>query len=147
MDAQATHQLEAFRVTLPNSPVEDTNGEYGEPETTGYINFTLDTDTPWSFFWGVDYIGETDQTERNSEDLSSTLYGVPVRYKWYTEETIYHTFSTQYQVDDWALRVGVSNVFDEHPPAVSDADSGNSLIVSQYDYLGRRVFVNLTKSF
>lgn len=147
VEAQATHQLEAYRVTLENSPVEDTNGEYGEPKTTGYVNFNLDTDTPWSFFWGIDYIGETDQTERNSEDLASTLYGVPVRYKWYTEETIYHTFSAQYDADDWTFRAGVANVFDEHPPAVSDADSGNSLIVSQYDYLGRRVFLNISKRF
>lgn len=147
VDAQATHQLESFTQLDALGEIEDLNGEYGEPETTGYINFTLDTDTNWDFFWGIDYIGETDQTARNTEDLASTLYGVPVRYKWFTEETIYHTLSTEYTRDDWTFRVGVANVFDEHPPAVSDADSGNSLIVSQYDYLGRRVFLNLSKTF
>ena len=147
IDAQATHQLEAFTQLDALGEIEDTNGEYGEPETTGYINFTLDTDTNWDFFWGIDYIGETDQIERNTADLAQTLYGVPVSYKWFTEEVIYHTLSTEYTNNDWTFRLGVANVFDEHPPAVSDADSGNSLIVSQYDYLGRRVFLNLTKSF
>ncbi len=147
IDAQATHQLESFTQLDALGDIEDLNGEYGEPETTGYINFTLDTNTNWDFFWGIDYIGETDQVERNTIDLAQTLYGVPVTYKWFTEETIYHTLSTEYTRDDWTFRIGVSNVFDEHPPAVSDADSGNSLIVSQYDYLGRRVFLNLSKSF
>ncbi len=147
VDAQTTHQLESFTQLDALGDVEDLNGEYGEPETTGYINFTLDTDTDWDFFWGIDYIGETDQTERSSDEVGTTLYGVPVNYKYNTEEVIYHTLSAEYTQDDWTFRVGMANVFDEHPPAVSDADSGNSLIVSQYDYLGRRVFLNLTKAF
>ncbi|RIJ16834.1 TonB-dependent receptor [Henriciella mobilis] len=147
VEGQVTHQLESFTKLLAEDDIEDLNGEYGEPQTTGYLNFNLDTETPWSFFWGVDYIGETDQTERSQREVGTTLYGTPVRYKYYTEETIYHTFSTQYEADTWTFRVGVANVFDEHPPAVSDADAGNSLIVSQYDYLGRRAFVNITKRF
>ncbi|MFN3212054.1 MAG: TonB-dependent receptor plug domain-containing protein [Henriciella sp.] len=147
VDAQATHQLESFTQLDALGEIEDLNGEYGEPETTGYVNFTLDTDTNWDFFWGIDYIGETDQQERSENDSGTTLYGVPVNYKYYTEEVIYHTLSTEYTRDDWTFRIGVSNVFDEHPPAVSDADAGNSLVVSQYDYLGRRVFLNLSKSF
>lgn len=147
IDAQATHQLEAFRQLLAEDNIEDRNGEYGEPETTGFVNFTFDTNSPWSFFYGVNYISETDQTERNSRELASTLYGVPVDYKWYTEEVVYHSTSAQYDMGDWTFRAGVTNLFDEHPPAVSDADSGNSLIVSQYDMLGRRYFVNVSKSF
>ena len=147
VDAQATHQLESFTQLDALGEVEDLNGEYGEPETTGYVNFTLDTDTNWDFFWGIDYIGETDQQERSENDSGTTLFGTPVNYKYFTEEVIYHTLSTEYTRDDWTFRIGVSNVFDEHPPAVSDADAGNSLVVSQYDYLGRRVFLNLSKSF
>jgi iron complex outermembrane receptor protein len=147
VDAQATHQLESFTQLDALGEIEDLNGEYGEPETTGYVNFTLDTDTNWDFFWGIDYIGETDQQERSEDDNGTTLFGTPVNYKYFTEEVIYHTLSTEYTRDDWTFRIGVSNVFDEHPPAVSDADAGNSLVVSQYDYLGRRVFLNLSKSF
>ncbi len=147
VDAQATQQIESFTLLLADDDVEDLNGEYGQPETTGYINFTLDTDTDWDFFWGIDYIGSTDQTERSEIEVGTTLYGTPVNYKYNTEEVVYHTVSTEYTHDDWTFRLGVSNLFDEHPPAVSDADSGNSLIVSQYDYLGRRVFLNLTKAF
>lgn len=147
IDAQTTQQLESFTLLDALGDLEDLNGEYGQPETTGFVNFTLDTDTNWDFFWGIDYIGETDQTERSESDSGTTLYGVPVTYKYFTEEVIYHTLSTEYTRDSWTFRVGLSNVFDEHPPAVSDADAGNSLVRSQYDYLGRRVFLNLTKTF
>lgn len=147
VDAQATHQLESFTQLDALGEIEDLNGEYGQPETTAYINMTLDTDTNWDFFWGIDYIDGTDQTERSSDEVGTTLYGTPVIYKYFTEEMVYHTLSTEYTRDDWTFRVGISNLFDEHPPAVSDADAGNSLIRSQYDYLGRRMFLNLTKSF
>lgn len=148
IDAQATHQLESFTQLDALGETEDFNGEFGEPETTGYINFNLDTDTNWDFFWGIDFIGETNELERYlSTNSNPTLYGNPVIYRYKTEPVIYHTLSTEYTRNDWTFRVGVSNVFDEHPPAVSAADAGNSLVVSQYDYLGRRVFLNLTKSF
>ena len=147
IDGQATRQLESFTQLDALGELEDLNGEYGEPETTGFVNFLLDTNTNWDFFWGIDYISGTDQTERSQREVGTTLFGTPVRYKYYTEPVVYHTLSTEYTRDDWTFRFGISNVFDEHPPAVSDANSGNSLIRSQYDYLGRRAFVNVTKNF
>ncbi len=147
VDAQATHQLDSFTLLLADDDVENLNGEYGEPETTAYVNFTLDTDSNWDWFYGIDYIDGTNQQARSEVEVGTTLYGTPVNYKYFTEEVVYHTVSTEYTNEDWTFRIGISNLFDEHPPAVSDADSGNSLIRSQYDYLGRRVFMNLTKSF
>jgi iron complex outermembrane receptor protein len=46
----------------------------------------------------------------------------------------------------------VSNIFDEAPPAVTRSTGefervGNSAFYSQYDWLGRRAFVNVTGSF
>lgn len=40
--------------------IEDLNGEYGELEIIGYINFIFDININWDFFWGIDYIGEID---------------------------------------------------------------------------------------
>lgn len=147
VDAQATHQTDSFTLLLADDDIEDLNGEYGEPKTTGFVNFTLDTDTNWDWFYGIDYIDGTDQTARSEAEVGTTLYGTPVNYKYFTEEMIYHTVSTEYTRDDWTFRFGISNIFDEHPPAVSDADAGNSLLVSQYDFLGRRFFMNVSKKF
>jgi iron complex outermembrane receptor protein len=48
---------------------------------------------------------------------------------------------------------GVANAFDEEPPQVTTLNlgeidtQGQSAFYSQYDWLGRRFFVNLTKTF
>lgn len=40
---------------------EDVAGQAGHPEWVGNLNLTLDRD-PWSFFWGMNFVGETDNT-------------------------------------------------------------------------------------
>ena len=58
-------------------------------------------------------------------------------------------------MDKWTTIFGIANLFDEHPPALSTvpiggkqySTVGTSVVASQYDYLGRRVFVNLSKKF
>jgi len=54
--------------------------------------------------------------------------------------------------EHFAVRLGVSNIFDEHPPAVTSGTGeynrmGNSAFYSQYDWVGRRAFVNLHATF
>jgi iron complex outermembrane receptor protein len=48
--------------------------------------------------------------------------------------------------------VGVANLFDEAPPQVTMAQGnynmvGRSVLASQYDYIGRRLFVRLESKF
>jgi iron complex outermembrane receptor protein len=55
-------------------------------------------------------------------------------------------------MDSWTVLVGIANVFDDAPPAVSQglgqfSNIGVSVLASQYDYFGRRGFVNITKRF
>ena len=60
-------------------------------------------------------------------------------------------------MNDWSLLVGVANLFDEQPPAVTTVGGGLgeystvgvSVLSSQYDqaYLGRRGFVRLSRDF
>ena len=55
--------------------------------------------------------------------------------------------------DRLQLTVGVRNLFDAQPPRASVAFSGIGAIgqaptfASQYDYLGRRVFLNLKATY
>jgi len=59
-----------------------------------------------------------------------------------------------YNFEDIGIRVllGVANLTDEEPPQVSIRGSdistvGNAAFYSQYDWLGRRIFMNVTWDF
>lgn len=151
LNTQLTYQITSRGLLLASDDLVDTNGELGEPKLTGFANVTFDPDAleNWRFRYSVDYIGPTSNRKRFARNNSNpTLYGVPVTYKNNTEAVFYHGISAEYVLDSgWEFRAGVNNLFDEHPPAVSFADSGNSPIRSQYDYLGRRFFFNVTKKF
>lgn len=64
-----------------------------------------------------------------------------------------HSASARYdRDDDWSATVGVRNIFDNGPPTISQVPGfyntvGNVPLYSNYDYVGRTVFVNLTKAF
>jgi len=149
LNSQFTHQLESSGILLASDEIEDFNGEIGEPKTTGFINLNFEPTDDIRLRYSINHIGRTSNNDRfNRNNPNPTLYGVPTLYKTHTEATTYHGISGEYSVDGgWTFRAGINNLFDEHPPAVSFADSGNSPIRSQYDYLGRRAFFNVTKSF
>jgi len=78
--------------------------------------------------------------------------------KNHAEPTWYHHFSIKYEGATWSVTGGVRNLFDERPPMASDPTSpdkgnftygrvGDYIFASQYDYVGRRFFVNVTKRF
>jgi iron complex outermembrane receptor protein len=152
-----------FEDTLANfvSTEEDLSGEAGHPETVGNFNIVLDRGA-WSFFYGINYIGETDNFAsfgRNTVTYvfgsDSTPGGDTVEIDLVAEATTYHSFSAGYAWDNGLLvRAGVANIFDETPPQVTAQGTGNEVTTlgkvafySQYDWLARRFFLNLTKNF
>lgn len=149
VNTQWTHQLESKGLLLASDDIEDFNGELGEPKTTGFFNLTFEPSDVWRVRWSVNHIGSTSNEDRfDRSNPNPTLYGVPVTYKNETEATTYHGVSGEYNLDGgWTFRAGINNLFGEEPPAISFADSGNSPIRSQYDYLGRTGFLNVTKKF
>lgn len=149
LNTQWTHQLVSRGLLLADDQVEDFNGELGEPKTTGFMNLTFEPNDTWRVRWSVNHIGRTSNWDRfNRNNPNPTLYGVPVSYKVHTESTTYHGVSGEYNLaGGWTFRAGINNLFGEEPPAISAANSGNSPIRSQYDYLGRTGFLNVTKRF
>ncbi len=149
LTTQWTYQIRSRGLLLASDQIEDFNGELGEPKLTGFANITYDPGKNWRLRWNINYIGSTSNQARfDRNNPNPTLYGRPVTYKVTTETTIYHALSFEYvRENGWIIRGGVNNIFDEAPPAISRADSGNSPIRSQYDYLGRRGFINITKEF
>lgn len=141
----------------------DNNGLAGEPKWVGDFSAQLDAG-PWSFFYGLDVIGSTDNTQyyydRNAltattplEDVlcrNLTTYPGPVCYNLKVPTTFYHSASvTREFADNFRITAGISNLLDKRPPQTSNVAGdginqfGNGVLYSQYDLLGRRAFVNL----
>ncbi len=77
----------------------------------------------------------------------------PVRFVLSADAFTYHDISVSRKFENgFNVRLGVSNVLDEEPPFVTTGTGefnmvGNVPITSQYDFLGRTVFLNVQKRF
>ena len=128
---------------------------YGGPGYSGNLYVTL-TNGDLTYFYGVDAIGPgNDVEEVDGSDFDSTKYGtggagssLPVHGKYFTEFYTTHSASVRYQVNDWTFQVGVQNLYDERPPAVT---TGNFRVgtaaLNGYDMRGRRGFVRIGRKF
>lgn len=149
VNLSAAYQLED-KTDLLGGVVADFNGEGGDPKLVGDLSFTF-VRNDWTAYWGMRYVGPTSNRESYG-NAAQTYVGQPVNYKLWTETTIYHNVSLQRTFGDWSARVGVSNVFDEHPPSVTAISGeyntvGRSAFYSQYDWFGRRFFANIVRTF
>ena len=104
-------------------------------------------------FWGLRYTGSVN-SEADDDGPAATYRGETIYRVLKADPVWYHDISVTYNFDDWDMRViaGVSNAFDQEPPQVSVYGSpfstaGRSPFYSQYDFLGQRWFLNLTKSW
>jgi iron complex outermembrane receptor protein len=133
---------------------EDLSGEAGHPDTVGTLNFTLDMDK-WSFYWGMSFIGETDNFASFGRTTVTDSTGVQVDIDLTADSRTYHSLSASREFDNGVVaRLGVANLLDEIPPRLTQRGTGNEVdtlgnvaFYSQYDWLGRRYFVNLTMNF
>ena len=115
------------------------------PEWSGTADATYRT-ANWQFRWGVEWVGETDSYSFfNIDPLTSQLdLNVP--------DYLLHNASVRYINNDigFSATLGVRNVFNEDPPNISAGVTnriGNAPIYASYDYVGRTVFLNVSKSF
>ena len=153
--AQATLQTKDTITTLDE--FDDLNGEVGDPKFTADVNLVWNYDD-WSFFYGLDLIGKSSTVEQYVEDNGGLcqetgdfipVYGGPFCVRPFTGTKLYHSASiTKEFLDRFEITAGVANIFDTRPPEVSGVtEIGNSPFVSQYDWLGRRLFVNFGAKF
>lgn len=153
IDLRATRTIEDTRALFEET-AQDLNGLVGEPVWVGNSDVTLETGD-WTFFWGMDYIGTSSNEEHFGGNIV-TYREVDYRAVLYTEAIRYHAFSVSRNFGDsgWTALLGVANAFDQEPPQLTRVQTGgeytmvgNSVLASQYDWLGRRFYVNLTKNF
>lgn len=153
VDTQWTLSQEDI-VGLFDNTEEDLSGLAGHPETVGNVNLTLNMDQ-WAFFWGMNYIGETDNSARFGRDTVTNSLGNQVAIDLVADSVLYHSLSASYDFDNGVvMRLGMANVGDKKPPRMTSQGTGNEVNVlgqaafySQYDWLGRRIFLNMTMGF
>ena len=166
----ATYQLKDDILLLPGSPEETTNGDIGDPKFVADINVTWATRNGWSLFWGTEIYGKSSNNgrfrdrhggslcrEADPADPSTDLWGsycvrLKVPTKYYHSASVTKEFGSK--ANPMEITVGVRNMFDTKPPRVSTIGGGGIPVqigpvvaASQYDFIGRRFFINLSKKF
>jgi iron complex outermembrane receptor protein len=144
----------------PESPVNDRVGEAGFPEFSWIARIDLASNN-WGVSWRSRYVSDF---EKDADDINASANSSrrdPCRTlggpddcveKSFGPSELYHDLSATYERDDWAVTLGIKNVFDNSPPLVNqnttEAPSRfNYVVQSTYDLFGRRAFLNLRKSF
>jgi iron complex outermembrane receptor protein len=151
-----TIQIEAAQQLLPTSPVENEAGRLGRPRHVGNLNlgWTMDDIT---INWTTRMVGKASEMDKYIADNNKstiTYWEEEVDLDLSTPSVFYHSLSGTYNFSNngITLTAGVSNLFDKEPPKLSRATNytdriGTSAFYSQYDFFGRRVFVDITYSF
>jgi len=128
---------------FPTDPLEDSNGIIGSPKRTGNLDVYYDY-KGWRAFYGMDWVGKM-----------SSYFFIPANAltdprKLDTPAYATHTVSLGYRGDKWSMTMGVRNVADKEPPKISSGyhnKIGEAPLYSGYDYIGRTLFLNASKSF
>ncbi|MDB5703002.1 MAG: TonB-dependent outer rane channel, partial [Sphingomonas bacterium] len=144
---------------LPTSPLQSDNGEAGSPRWVGDFRLNWQARGGTSLYYGLNVIGGTSDVSDFLRDnagslcINSAIYG---RYcpRLTTPAVFYHNVSiTQEVADRFSITLGVNNIFDTRPPRVSVFNGGEISMLgpvvaaSQYSFVGRRAFVNVSSKF
>lgn len=152
---QHTRQLEASQQLFRTSEPIDRTGEFGRPKDVGNLMVALDYDD-WTFNWTARYVGSVSNYTRYGQGEfrdTGSYRGQQVRLVLHSDAVIYHAFSVTKDFSDAGidLTFGVANAFDKEPPRVSNiggiSRQGTAAFYSQYDWYGRRMFMNVSYSF
>jgi iron complex outermembrane receptor protein len=159
LTADMTWQTRDSSRLLPTSPLESDNGEAGSPSWVGDFRANWETPFGLTVFYGMNVFSgtsdEDDFLEDNGGDrcIDSVLYG---RYcpDLTTPTMFYHNVSLTQNINDrFRITLGVSNLFDTRPPRVSVLNGsqismmGPVVAASQYPFVGRRAFLNVSTKF
>ncbi|MGZ2411219.1 iron complex outermembrane recepter protein [Sphingomonas sp. F9_3S_D5_B_2] len=164
LTGNATRQIKDSIVLLPGSPAVINNGNIGDPKFVADLNASWRPGNGWTFFWGTEWYGKASNNrlyeERNggslcNDDNPSPIWGVYCE-RLTVPNVFYHAASItkEFPKSGLELTFGVRNIFDTRPPRVSTIGGSGlpSLIgpvvgTSQYDFQGRRAFLNFSKKF
>jgi iron complex outermembrane receptor protein len=159
----ATVQLKDQSVLLKTSPLIDNNGDIGDPKFVADLNATWRPGGGWTLFWGTEIYGKASNERKFRDAHGGDLCNQSVIYGEYCVDvkvptTFYHSASVTKEFgsanNKFEFTLGIRNMFDTRPPRVSTIGGtglpgllGPVVATSQYDFLGRRIFLNVSKKF
>ena len=155
--ATMTWQLKDKQELFPGD-IENLNGEIGSPKFVGDFNFTWQPKGGWSIFYGIDVIGGASSEVDAIEDQGSLCPTFIVRGQVCLDMKVpavfYHAASVTKEIGDkFEITLGMSNIFDTRPPRITNVANnivaliGPVVATSQYEFVGRRAFLNVTRRF
>ncbi|GAA0655909.1 TonB-dependent receptor domain-containing protein [Brevundimonas lenta] len=147
-NASATNYIRRESILFPTDPVYNSVGSLNDPEwsATASVSYSWDA---WRVRYGVEWIDAMSDEELYAEQnggVSLAANGIDAS----VDEYFLHGVSAQWSSDDLTVTAGVRNLFNERPPTATGywvGGVGNSPLYSGYDFVGRSVFINLSKSF
>nr|WP_312054644.1 TonB-dependent receptor [Brevundimonas diminuta] len=143
-----SQMTERYSTLFDTDPIYDEVGTIGTPEFSAYFDATYTWDK-WRVRYGVEWISAAGYEEYYANRYGPSLindYGINTE----VDDYYLHSASVQYRADDWAVTVGVRNLFNDDPSSITAGYAsrlGNLPLSSAYDYVGRSAFINMTKSF
>jgi iron complex outermembrane receptor protein len=165
---QATRMLKQEQESFAGEGLTDYNGTLGYPgqgagpKWVGSLDTRLKFDNGLTVRWGMKYVGKAHDDRRDfyltSTGLSCTVGTAGcllASYDQTAEPYLEHGVSIQYLLRNIGqVTLGVNNLFNEKPPTIAAYPGasnptriGNFLANGPYDYRGRSVFLNLTRTF
>ncbi|OCW97095.1 TonB-dependent siderophore receptor [Alishewanella sp. HH-ZS] len=144
-----TVQLERSFKQFPDSIPSTYVGDIGEPKHVGTLSATLSRDG-WRYTWNTRYVAATDDYKYFANGNRTTYRGQASTFVADTPTYILHSASVQTDFQGFDVTFGIANLFDKEPPNASPSavrTAGNAVLYSQYDFYGRRAFLNLSYNF
>lgn len=145
VNLSATEYTSQASKVFSTDPLTESNGRIGVPRWSAAldVNYTI---KGWNVYYGMEAVGRTSSYAYYEEDPATSIY------KMDTPTYYLHSVSLSYSdsVSKWKVTGGVRNIADKTPPSISSGFAnrvGNAALYSGYDYLGRRFFLNVSKTF
>jgi len=129
-------------------------GSLGFPRFVGNVDWKFDHG-PWTFNWELYMVGHTSDNPFTSTTIANFRgTGERVTTSYVTPFYTLSNIAIRRKFDKFDVIFGVKNLFDQAPPAISEADSfeppriGNTpSAVSQYDLIGRSFYFDIDARF
>lgn len=165
INSESTFVVAGEQKLFATSTPEKFLGDIGSPELVSSTQFQFNR-KDWTFTWTTRYVGPTsdltdflERFDTNPTDAGDIygFNGVPqALYKVDTEAVFYHAITVRYRSDNWTVIGGITNLFDEAPPAISTAPNGftpttdrlgTAPLTSQYGLNGRSLSFEVRRRF
>ncbi|WP_340679323.1 TonB-dependent receptor [Paraglaciecola sp.] len=149
LDLQATQLQSAEENIL--GVYDDNYGEVAYPEWRASGRLSLEY-ADFRFNWVTRFIGKGETDEPDDFDTNTPCDGLSVlcRPVYYTDNYTTHSVSVNYSGDNYAVTIGVQNVFNDAPPKV-DGDgvfsTRNIPLGVGYDLYGRSAYLSVGYTF